>query len=345
MNTKPNASTRLRVRCWTVLLVAASLVPAGQALGQGLEQSSDFNKGGRTAFQFLKIGIGARQAGLGESGIASVRDVSGIFWNPATISGVASTQVALTYTRWFADMNLAAGAVGWRWNGVGVFALSVASLDYGDIPEAVVTPGRGGDGRTGASFTGGDLLVGLGYAREFTDRLAIGLNAKFLRETLFDYGVNTFAFDVGTSYGLGFNETRLAMSAQNFSRAVRWLGDDSDRQEGYDIPLVFRIGLSTALLGEENAFFSAGPLHHVTVSAEAVNSNDYSERLHFGAEYGFSDFLSVRGGYRLNYAEGNWAVGFGLHPRTENLAFRLDYAYVHYEYLTSPHRITVLLSR
>ncbi len=345
MKTTQTATLRSRIRHWMALLPVAVLLSTGPAQGQGLQQDSDFNKGGRTAFQFLKIGIGARQAGLAESGIASVRDVSGVFWNPATISGVASTQVALSYARWFADMNLAAGAVGFRWNGVGVFALSMASLDYGDIPEAVVTPGRGGDGRTGSTFTGSDLLVGLAYAREFTDRLAIGLNVKYIRETLFDYGVNSYAFDVGTSYGLGFNETRLAMSAQNFSRGVRWLGDNSDRQEGYDIPLVFRIGLSTALIGESDAFFSAGPLHHVTLSAEAVNTNDFSERLHVGAEYEFADFLSLRGGYRMNYAEGNWAVGFGLHPQTQGLAFRLDYAYVHYEYLNSPHRLTVLLTR
>jgi hypothetical protein len=345
MNTTKNATVRSRIRRCVSLLPAAMLLITGSAAGQGLQQSSDFNKGGRTAFQFLKIGVGARQAGLGESGIASVRDVSGVFWNPATISGVGSTQVALSYARWFADMNLTAGAVGFRWNGVGVFALSVASLDYGDIPEAVVTPGRGGDGRTGSTFTGSDLMAGIAYAREFTDRLAIGINAKFISETLFDSSVNSFALDVGTSYGLGFYNTRLAMSAQNFSRGVRWLGDNSDRQEGYDIPLVFRIGLSTALIGEDNAFFHAGPLHHVTLSAEAVNTNDYSERLHVGAEYEFSDFLSLRGGYRMNYAEGNWAVGFGLHPKTQGLSFRLDYAYVHYEYLNSPHRLTVLLTR
>jgi hypothetical protein len=325
------------------LLVGSLLVGSRPAAGQDLQQDKTFNKGGRTALQFLKIGIGARQAGLGEASIASVQDVNAVFWNPANLRGIAGTEASFSYIRWLADLNYVAGAVGARWEGVGIFALSIASLDYGEIQEALVTAGPGGDNRTGNTFSGGDLLFGLSYAREFTDRLSIGIGAKFIREELFEYAVTNVAFDVGTSYDLGYRGTRLAMSAQNFSGSVRWLGDDSDRTEGYDIPLVFRIGLATNLLGDD-AFFNTGGAHRVVLSAEAINTNDFSERLHFGAEYQFGEILLLRGGYRINYEEGNLALGVGLAPTVGDLQVRIDYAYVAYEFLYAPHRLTLSLS-
>ena len=314
--------------------------PKAAAQTQGLEQEAGFNKGGRTAFQFLKIGVGARQAALGEASIATVHDANAAFWNPAGISGIEGYEASFSYARWLADMNYVAGAIAGRWNGIGTFALSIAALDYGDIDEAVVG-GSGGDARTGESFTGNDFLVGLSYARDFTDKLAIGVGVKYVQESLFDYSENTVAFDVGTSYDIGYNGLQLAMSAQNFAGSVRWLNEDqADRTEGYDIPLVFRIGLSGALVGS-NAFMHMPGPHEVRLSAEAINTNDFSERLHFGLEYTFNDLFILRGGYRLNYDEGSWSLGAGINPEVGGIRMRFDYAYVGYSFLAAPQRLTV----
>lgn len=313
------------------------------ALGQSaLDPNPDFNKGGRTAFQFLKIGLGARQAAMGEASIAVVEDVNAAFWNPADISGIRNMEASFSYAKWLGDMNYVAGAVGLTRRGIGTFALSVASLDYGDIVEAVAS--KPGDARTGDMFTGGDFMLGLTYSRMFTDRLSIGGTAKYLHESLWNYGAGTFAFDVGTMYDLGFKGLHVAMAFQNFSGSVNWRDSLSDRVEGYDLPLVFRIGVSTALIGPDNAFINAGGGQHLVVSAEAINSNDYSERLHLGAEYTIADLISFRGGYRMNYAEGNWSVGAGLHPHVAGVDMRVDYAYVHYQFLDAPHRLTVSLA-
>ena len=329
-------------RVFAALALVAALglgMPEASAQTGELEQDADFNKGGRTAFQFLKIGVGARQAALGEASIATVRDVNAAFWNPAGIAGIERYEASFSYARWLADMDYVGGAVGARWDGIGTFALSIAALDYGDIPEAIVGPGS--DGRTGETFSGNDILVGLSFAREFTDRLAIGVGVKYLQESLFDYSENTIAFDVGTTYDIGYNGLRLAMSAQNFGGAVRFLDEDqADRQEGYDIPLVFRIGVSGTLVGQ-NAFMDLGPQHEVVLSTEAINTNDFNERLHFGLEYTFNELFVLRGGYRLNYDEGNWSVGAGLNPEIGGVRMRFDYAYVGYSFLAAPQRLSV----
>jgi hypothetical protein len=327
-------------------LLALALLAAwpGSATAQTDDSGTGFNKGGRTSMQFLKIGVGARQAALGEAGIALVRDVNSVFWNPANITAIGRTQVSFSYTRWIADMNYVGGAFGFRLGNIGSFALSAASLDYGAIPEATVGGGSN-DARTGSTFDGADLLFGLSYARSFNDRLSIGLTVKYMRETLWNYAAGTWAFDVGTNYDIGAKGLRLAMSAQNFGGSVSWL-EDSSQIEGFDIPFVFRVGLSSLILGPAGDSFVAIPeSHQVRLSVEAINSNDYSERLHFGLEYLFNDLLALRSGYRFNHAEGNLSLGFGLQSGFgRSAAVAIDYAYVAHEYLDAPHRFSLTVS-
>jgi hypothetical protein len=62
-----------------------------------------------------------------------------------------------------------------------------------------------------------------------------------------------------------------------------------------------------------------------------------------GIEYKFYNILSLRGGYRLNYEEGNLSLGAGLNYAVNNFRIQFDYAYVSYDFLQSPHRFTVSL--
>lgn len=318
-------------------------VEAGSA--QGLEPEGDFNKGARTSLQFLKIGIGARQAALGEASIALVRDVNGVFWNPANTSGVERFQAGFSYVRWLGDLNYVAGAVGYRLGNIGVISGSVASLDYGNIPEALVSSGTGGsDTRTGNTFSGTDFMAGLSFSREFTDRLSIGIAGKYIYEGLFTYSASTIAWDVGTNYDIGFKGIRLAMSAQNFGGGVEYL-EEGSQTESFDLPIIFRIGMSMNLISPHgDGLASAGGDHFLRIGLEAINTNDFNERFHVGGEYTFNDFLALRGGYRMNYAEGNLAMGFGIAPRISGMEVRIDYAYVSYSFLDAPHRFSLTLA-
>lgn len=326
-----------------VLGMVLLLLSATSVRAQSLEPDDDFNKGARTSLQFLKIGIGARQAAIGEASIALVRDVNSVFWNPAGVAGIEDAEVGFSYVRWLADMNYVAGAVGYRLGTVGILSAFVSSLNYGDIEEALVSGGAN-DTRTGKTFSGSDMMIGLSYTREFTDRLAIGISGKFVREELFTYSASTLAWDVGTNYNLGFKGIRLAMAAQNFGGSVDYLGEDS-QSEGFDVPIIFRIGLSMNLASPDgNSLITLGPGHAVRLGLEAINTNDFNERFHIGGEYAFHDFLMIRGGYRINYEEGNVSLGFGLAPEISGMEVRVDYAYVQYDFLNAPHRFTMTLA-
>lgn len=307
---------------------------------------AQFNKAGRTSMQFLKIGIGARQVAVGEANIASIRDINSIFWNPAGISALNGAEASFTYTSWIADLNIFSGAVGYNLAGIGTLALSYISLDYGDIPEALVTsPGGGIDTRTGNTFSGSDLAFGVGFARQFTDKLSIGVNLRYIREDLFVFSSDLWSFDIGSFYDTGWKGIRLAMSAQNFSTPARWLDTKEEEQQSYDLPLVYRIGASIDLLGGSDLFLGGDPTDQkLTLNIDAIHSNDYAERLHLGFEYWFMNMFSLRGGYKINHEEGNLSIGAGIKYNAGFLDIRFDYAYVNYDFLQSPHRFSVLMS-
>jgi hypothetical protein len=328
----------------SALLAILCLLGAIEVSAQNEGSDDGFNKGGRTGMQFLKIGVGARPAAMGDAGIAHIRDVNSVFWNPANISGVRNMEVAFSYTNWYAGIDYVAGAYGVRLGRIGVFAISVAALDYGDMQEAVVGGGAG-DARTGGLFSGSNFLTGLTYAREFTDRLSIGLSVKYVHERLFEYSAATWTFDVGSSYDLGYRGVVLSMSAQNLSGAINWMGEDSDRPDsGYDVPLVFRLGVATNLAGPADAFFITGPAHSVVLAAEAINSNDYNERVNVGIEYGLANMISLRGGYRFNLEDGGFSLGAGLMPSMGGVDLRIDYAYVAHRFLDAPHRLSLSMA-
>jgi hypothetical protein len=321
-----------------ILIIIICLVGSQFSFGQ-------FNKAGRTTFQFLKIGNGARQVALGEASIASVQDVNSVFWNPGAITGIDGAEASFSYNSWIADLKVLSGAVGYNIDGIATVAVNYISLDYGDIPEAGVTSVSGGtDTRTGSFFSGNDLSVGLGIAKMFTDKLSIGVNIKYMREELFIYSSSLWGFDVGSFYNTGWRGVRLAMSAQNFSTQARFLETKEEEQQSYEIPLVYRLGVSIDLLGGEDLFLGGDPSQHViTLNADAIHTNDYKERLHLGLEYKFYDMFYLRGGYRLNYEEGNLSFGAGVSYEIDNLFLKFDYAYVSYDFLQSPHRFTVSL--
>jgi len=323
------------------ILLAALIICSAIGYSQ-----SNFNKAGRTSFQFLKIGIGAKSAALGESGISSMNDVNSVFWNPAAITNITGTQAAFDYTRWIADLNIASAAVAFNFGAAGTVALSYNSLDYGQLQEALVTSPSGSvDTRTGNTFTGSDLEVGLTYARQFTDKLSIGVTGKYLREDLFIYSSSLFAFDVGTYYKTGWHGINLAMSAQNLGSPARWLSTEEESQQSYDLPIVFRIGWSVDLMGGDDLFLGGDPMQHrITFSMDGVHSNDYGERVLMGLDYTAFNMFSLRAGYRLNYTEGNLSFGAGFNYSVGWANLQVDYAYVVYDYLESPHRISVIMT-
>ena len=63
-------------------------------------------RAGISAFQFLKIGVGARGVAMGESFVAVANDASALFWNPAGLVQFNQNEIIFDLLSEFGVKNL-----------------------------------------------------------------------------------------------------------------------------------------------------------------------------------------------------------------------------------------------
>jgi long-subunit fatty acid transport protein len=316
-------------------------------------QADEITKVGTTAAQFLKIGVGARAAGMGESFVAVADDGSSIFWNPAGLAALKKNELILEYNSWIADISYNFGAIAIPTKSAGTFALFVNALTMGEMDRTTEYEPQG----TGEKFGATDLALGVSYAMYFTQRFAFGINAKFIKQQIWQETANGFAVDLGIIYHTELEGLSLGMTLSNFGDKMRMDGTDlkvfhdidpnndgNNEQiianlntEAYDIPLIFRIGLAYNVIKTD--------FMRLTVSFDAVSPNDYQEYLNGGLEYSYSDYFYIRGGYKgigLTNSEVGFALGGGVNiPFDESFQMKVDYAYTDFGRLGDVQRITL----
>lgn len=338
-------------RTYTILILL--LFISGISNAQLLRSTS---KVGTTAAQFLKIGAGARAIGLGGAYSALGNDVYSLYWNPAGVANVQGNgQVAFNHSNWLADISydFAAGAI--NLGEFGTLSLSFISLGVPedkvrtfDFPE--------GDGRV---WDANSLSMGLGFAKQLTDRFSIGFHAKYIREAIWNMSASGFALDVGTLYRTPFNDLMIGASISNFGSKMQLDGrdaqvnlDPNDDMEsgpnnipgqyttyGYDLPLTFRIGLSMDVV--ETNFF------RVTAAVDATHPNDNTEYVNGGLEISYDELIAIRAGYKslfMRDSEQGLTFGAGLKYRfTNDFKIGINYGFADYNRLENVQFFDVVL--
>lgn len=242
----------------------------------GLLFADIFAKTGTAGLQFLKIGIGARALGMGEAFTAVTDDISSIYWNPAGLALKAQDQVMFSHTAWVAGINYEFVAFS-KVTNLGTFGVSTALLHTGymDVTEEELFD------LTGETFTCYDLMAGVTYANEFTDKFSFGANIKYVREMLDEYAVNGVAIDIGSLYNTGWNNLTIGMAIKNFGPDLEYELDedgdgllnedpfdlidndgdgliDEDRDEfPFKIPMGFSLGVAMDLYERDNQLLLA----------------------------------------------------------------------------------------
>ncbi len=313
--------TRIAV---TLLLCAIVETPVRAQLNYGF----DFEKTGSAGFQALKIGIGARETALGEAASSLTNDANAVFWNVGALPMIRGPEVRLTHTEWFVGSSLDAAVVGVP-VGTYTFGFSVMNFGISEFEETTVLEPDG----TGRSVAAGDMMVGLAAARQFSDQMSIGLQVKYVRETLDMDAYSNVLFDVGALYFTGFRKLRLAFTLQHFGASVDGL------RESFRMPLLFRMSAADELISRDEL--------RVSTSLELVHPTDNNEWVNGGMEAVLLDVLALRAGYRIGVDEGQMSLGLGvLPPRVANVGLALDYAYVPFsDVIGATHRITLGISR
>jgi len=305
---------------------------------------AQFNLGGQRAGTssgtFLKIGVGARAVGLGESFVAVANDPSAIYWNPAGLASIQRQEFAISAVQWPGDVNyehLTYVLPVKRFGGSVAFQLGLLSTQIDETSEFQPFG-------TGRSFYYSDMVAGAAYARRWTDKLLVGVGAKYVREDLgSDVGGPTTGavlVDVGSIYYLGYGSVRIATSLSNFGSELKPSGNfvspttgEVRSYDGFDPPTVFRYGLAFEPIET--------PAQRLTTSLEINQPADNQQVIKTGLEWTWLRRLALRTGYNFNSDELHFSAGAGLYASLGGLQGALDYAYTDGGFLGAINRLTL----
>ncbi len=326
-----------------VLVLGALLL-----LAPSFSMGDPISKVGTTGAQFLKLGMGAKYAALGEAAVATVDDGYAMYWNPGALGRLQKSYLEFTNIQWLDGVSLNYFSFA-RPTYLGTFGVSVTAMMSGDIE---VTTTERPDG-TGEFYSANSYALSVGYARQMTDFFSVGLAAKYVSEKISEEQASGIAFDFGTILYTGFRDLRIGMNIANLGPSLRFDGPELnfnydpdpsnaayDQAKGvyavedYNLPLMFRIGVAYDIHYGENA--------RLTLAAETRDPSDNEQQASIGSELAFNEHFFARAGWKFNYAEEGLTLGAGINLAVwENTDFAFNYAWADFGRLESAHRFSL----
>jgi long-subunit fatty acid transport protein len=282
---------------------------------------------------------------MGDAFVASANNAEAMFWNPAGIAQVKNDyDIALGYNKWIFDIKHQYAGFVYNADKLGTFGLNMTYVDYGEIEGTRRSDSDPNGYIETGTFTPKAYVVGLTYAKSISDKFSFGGNIKYVRQDLgsgyvatgtstdtgkfVDNKLGQFALDFGILYFTGFKDLRLGVTITNLSLEKGFI------KETFPLPIAMKIGLAMDVL----RIFDVDKIHKLTVEVDALHLRDYTERMHFGAEYTFDDKFFVRAGYKTNYDEDKFSAGFGVKVFD---AARIDYSFSPFGRLDPVQRVSI----
>lgn len=319
--------------------------------------AQNYEKLAQSGLQFLSVVSDARAAAMAEAMTSLRIGSSALFFNPAGMAGTPSfIDATASINQWIADIrhNTFSLAIN-PFNGdYGTVGFSLQYVDYGDFyGTRVNTASPQGYDDIGI-FSLNASAVGVGYAKQLTDRFSVGGQVRWVRqdlgESLVAVNIRTdtsgtrsadkttasnklspVVFDFGTQFRTGIESLVFGMSVRNFSTEYKYA------EEGFQAPLVFTLGISM------NVMDLAGKLpldQSLYLSIDASHHRDHPEQVKVGLEYKLMNTLSLRGGYVSNNDESKFSFGAGV----SKFGFAFDYAYTPFGVFDKVQRVTARFS-
>jgi len=299
-------------------------------------------KTGQAGAQYLKIGIDARAIGMGDAMVALVDDSTGVYWNPAGIVNVEGTDITFSDVEWITDIRMMTGTFAHTFN-FGTIGAIFTLVTMGDMP---ITDVNYPEWYTGENFTCTDMVIGGSYARRLIPEFSVGVTAKYLRETIYNYTAQGIAFDVGIQYATGIKTLKLGFAISNFGPDMGFGGTYSELQENgitrqdkpfskFKLPIALRLGIAYTL-------FEDSDMHTLNLAFDTLDPTDGEPRLNLGAEYWIKDTAALRFGYTVFTGElreqEQKKFSFGGGVKVSKIRF--DAAYTNYGDLEQIYRVT-----
>jgi len=306
-------------------------------------------RAGISSFQFLKLGVGARGIGMGETFIAIANDASALYWNPAGLTQFDDNQIIFAHTWYVLDVRHEFFGAVYHLTPSDALGCGVTSLSTDPFEKTTTMQPSG----TGEEAKYGDLAIGLSYSRKMTDQFSFGVTVKYVEETLDILKMRGFLVDLGTFYWTGLGSSRFAITITNFGGDVKPSGTvtlESNKQtnnfQSFSPPTQFKLGFAMEPYETED--------HRLSTTIELNHPNDNAENIHLGTEYQWRHMFYARAGVkrtigesflgRDNTSANDFTLGVGVSSNVWKSNVHVDYAYANFNQLGSVHRISISLS-
>jgi hypothetical protein len=155
--------------------------------------------------EFLNIGVGARSLAMGGAQVASVRDVTAAYWNPAALTSIRHQyEFSLMHAEYFAGI-AQYDYLGFTtpFGNQNQVAVSLIRFGVDDIPDTRFLYDANGalNYDNIQFFNAADYALLLSFGRDISDRLKLGANAKVIHRNVGKFAQAWgFGLDIGGIY-------------------------------------------------------------------------------------------------------------------------------------------------
>lgn len=253
---------------------------------------------GTAGAQELLFPTSARGAALGGSVVANTFGVDAMYWNPAGLAYLEGSEAMFTHIPWLAGINVEYAAFATTIEDLGTIGFSAKIVSIGDIEETTESYPDG----TGRVFSPSMAVIGLTFAKPLTTNINFGFTAHAIREDIFEVSASGFAFDFGFTYEPRWQGFRIGIAMKNFGPDMTFRGQGFERDNGdrpvaskgasFELPTALNVGLSYDVYTQD--------MHSLTAMGNFQANNHGADVWQSGAEYGYDDWLFVRGGYKFS---------------------------------------------
>jgi hypothetical protein len=312
-----------RVPATAGVIVFACMVMALQAQDNG------------TTYSFLRLDNGARSAAMAGSFVSITDDPSVIFYNPAGLGTLTSSQASFGFLKHLLDINSGYAAYGQPFRDWGWFGVGVSYINYGSFTQTDEV------GNNLGTFHANELALLGGYSNLVYDVIHYGINLKFIYSSIADSRSAAVAVDIGGMYVVEEQQIAIGASLLNVGRQVNEYLNTRE-----DLPLDLKVGFSKRL--EHLPLLINLDFHRLNESAE-----DFLSRFKgftVGGEFTASEALKLRFGYNnlqrrdLKIGTSAGLAGFSFGAGVLVSRYQIDYAFSSLGKVGGLHRFTVGLS-
>jgi len=286
----------------------------------------------QSTYEFLRLDMSPRAAGLGGSFVANADDPDVIFYNPAGIKLLSNLPVSFSFTKHLMDFNFASLSASKEFENIGRFAAGFKYANYGTFTGADEFANKTGE------YGAGEVALLLGYSNQIDSNFYYGANVKFIYSGIENYSSTAAAIDLGLLYTIPSHNLSFGLSALNLGAQLSSYIDTKE-----DLPLDVIAGISYKL--RHIPFRMYLDFHRLNEKGDG-----FSDKLKYfsaGGEFNLSKVLTLRLGYENSKRKdlkiddfaglAGFNIGLGINIKT----YLFNYAYSSLGQIGAIHRIGI----